>query len=271
MESRRFDSFVRAFANRSTRRGVLGAAALASTAALTPAIARADGGNTAAGGGAAPCVCTNSERPARQITAAPPFPALIVTGTCDNYDASSPIDLNIVDASNQSQSEASTISVIGSQTVVSTSLADLLKSPHAIVLQASGADTTAIACGNLGSKANNNSLSIGIQEQNGSTYSGIANFTTTSTGLSVNLLVARGLFQTVTGNTSAAFAVGSFVIADVDLNLRETPEENGKVLAILGQGSELKVTGAAQGVWLPVSDAASGDSGYVNSTYVTAE
>ena len=271
MESRRFDSFVRAFANRSSRRGVLGAAALASTAALAPAIARADGGSTSVGGGAAPCVCTNSERPARQITAAPPFPAMIVKGTCLNFDASRPIDLNIVDTSNQSKSDSGVISVIGSQTIISTALADILKSPHAVMLQASGTDTTAIACGNLGSKANNNSLSVGIQEQNGSTYSGIANFTTTSTGLSVNLLVARDLFQTVSGTTSSAFAVGSLVIADVDLNLRETPADNGKVIAILGQGSELKVTGAAQGIWLPVTDTASGDSGYVNSTYVTAE
>jgi uncharacterized protein YgiM (DUF1202 family) len=85
------------------------------------------------------------------------------------------------------------------------------------------------------------------------------------------VLVGRGLFQTVSGATSGQFAIGTYVIADTDLNLRATPADNGAVVAILGQGSELKVTGAAQGKWLPVDDVASGDSGYVNSQYVTAE
>jgi hypothetical protein len=277
MESRRFDSFVRSFAKGSSRRGMLRGAAIASTVALIPAAASADGGSggpcpsVATGAGANACVCLN-DRPARGVTAAPPFPALIVPGTCDKYDASKAIDLKIVgDAVNRPASQSSVISIVHSQSTLTSKLADLLSASHAVIVQASGSDTTLVSCGNVGAKATGDTLAIGLREQNGSGYSGIANFVSSDSGVTVDVFVGLDLFQTTSTETSIAFPVDSMVVAQTDINLRKTPSDSGDVVAILGEGSELKVTGAAQGKWLPVTDIASGDSGFVNSDFVIPE
>lgn len=290
MDSRRFDSFVRSFARGTSRRGLLRGAAIASTTALLPAATRADGGEpvatavsggsvggagtssgTSTGAGTSVCVCA-SDHPARQVTAAAPFPAQIVNGTCDKFDDSKAIDLKIIgDAVKRPASQSSVIGTVTSQSSITAKVAELISTSRAVIVQASGSDATLIACGNLGAKAEGDALAIGLREQNGSGYSGVANFTTVTSGSTVDLFIARGLFQTTTSETSAAFAIGSMVVAQTDINLRKTPADNGAVVAILGQGSELKVTAAAQGKWLPVNDLASGDSGFVNSEFVIPE
>ena len=269
MEHRRFDSFVRAFANGSSRRGMLQGAALASAASLVPTAVRADGGV-----GPSPatiCVC-NNDRPSVGVTAAPPFPAAIVPGTCDKYDDAKAIDLKSVgDAVNRPASQSSVIGIVQSESTVDSTLAELLSASYAVIVQASGTDPTLVACGNLGAKASGKALAVGLKEQNGSGYSGVVNIVTTDAGATVDLFVGRGLFQTTSEGTTAAFPVGSMVVAQTDINLRKTPADNGAVVVILGEGSELKVTGDAQGKWLPVDDVASGDSGFVDATYVIPE
>jgi len=160
---------------------------------------------------------------------------------------------------------------VQSRSDIDTKLSGLISASHAIIVQASGADTTLVACGNIGAKSSGNSLAIGLKEQNGSGYSGVANIANGSSGATVDVFIGRGLFQTSSDTTTAAFPIGSMVIAQTDINLRKTPADSGAVVAILGEGSELKVTGAAQGKWLPVNDLASGDSGYVNSEFVIPE
>jgi uncharacterized protein YgiM (DUF1202 family) len=71
-----------------------------------------------------------------------------------------------------------------------------------------------------------------------------------------------------TPTSESGFVEGDVVFATVDVNLRAEPSEDAEVLAIIGEGAELTVLGPAEGVWLPVQDAA-GNIGYVNSEFIS--
>ena len=70
-------------------------------------------------------------------------------------------------------------------------------------------------------------------------------------------------------NQVAPNPLGPDTITIIDVNLRAKASDSGDVVAILGQGSTLNVTGAPNGDWIPVQDPATGDTGFMNVAYVT--
>lgn len=275
MNSRHFDLFTRRVAGMGTRRTLLRQIALVGAAALTPAaVVRADSGTSGVGGSSTSSACpSNASRPTRKVTAVAPFPAFIVSGTCDAPTKAS--NFNLIDVGAEAgsaakgKSDATVIPVVQSLTSLKVKLADLAATPHALVVRASSTDPTLIACGNLGSATSGNAFSVGIQERNGSGYSGVAMLSGTEKETGVNVFVARGLFETIGGAESAKIVKGDVVITIIDVNLRAKAADTGDVVAIIGQGSTLNVTGDPSGDWIPVQDPASGDSGFVNVAYVT--
>jgi uncharacterized protein YgiM (DUF1202 family) len=64
---------------------------------------------------------------------------------------------------------------------------------------------------------------------------------------------------------------GAVVVTIIDLNLREEPSEDAAVITVLAGGTVLTVTGPGEGEWLPVEVDETGETGYVNSTYVVIQ
>jgi uncharacterized protein YgiM (DUF1202 family) len=61
------------------------------------------------------------------------------------------------------------------------------------------------------------------------------------------------------------------VVTLEEVNLRDAPTVDGGVVSVLPKGTEVKVTGRAQGDWIPVEDPASKDTGYIAAQYLAAK
>jgi hypothetical protein len=265
MDARRFDLFARGVAKIGTRRLLIRSMAIAASGTVTASsIVRADG-DLAVGGADGSSVCPPSRRPTRKVTGVAPFPAFVVAGTCDDLDESTSynlIDAGSDEADDKPQGADHAIPVARSSTSIRVVLDDLIADPHSIIVRAGGSNKQLIACGEIGGVLTNSSLAHGLKEQNGSGYAGIAQLTGADTQTSIEIFVAQDLFQLVDSWD------GATVITTIDVNLREKPTEDSAVITVLPEGTVLSVTGPEQGAWIPVTDEASGDSGYVNIAYV---
>jgi hypothetical protein len=264
MDARRFDFIARGMAD--SRRSFLRSLAIAAGGSVaTVGVVSADSTSSGVGGSTSTSVCPPSRRPTKKVSATAPFPVFIVGGTCAEIDDT--INYNLIDAgSDQSGAKTSgskkAIPVASSTTSIRVLLDDLLAKPHAVVVRAGTSNDELIACGEVGGKLANKTVALGLQERNGSGYAGIASLTSDGDQTTIAIYVAQDLFELVDSWE------GQTVVATTDINLRKTPSEDGKVIAVIGEGTVMTVTGPAQGDWLPVTDSASGDSGYVNASYV---
>lgn len=194
-----------------------------------------------------------------------------------------------------------------STTVVNAQLDALLASEHAIDIRVDANDpATSIACGDIGGPidtgANGEELAVGLQERGNSAYAGIAWLQSEEDRTLVRVFLARGLGEgapvtvaqeagvtatetPVATETPApveaaqaagtpvvepipALGAGSTVVTTIDVNLRAEPSDDALVLAILGTGVELDVTGSPADGWVPVTDPASGQAGFVSDQFV---
>jgi hypothetical protein len=195
-----------------------------------------------------------------------------------------------------------------STTVVNTTLDALLATEHAIDVRVDPNDpATSIACGDIGGPveagASGDELAVGLQERGQSAYAGIAWLQSESDRTLVRVFLARGLEEgvpvsvaqeaqpaadatatatpeeTPTADTAEAAATptvgqlapigaGSTVVTTIDVNLRAEPDDNAEVLTILGEGVQLDVTGSPADGWVPVTDPASGQAGFVSDQFV---
>lgn len=267
MDARRFDTFARGIARvGGTRRSMLRALALAvgGTVAATGSARALDAAPDGVGS-SGQTTCPPSRRPTKQVAGIPPFPAFLVGGTCSDLDERT--SYNLIDAGAEEAGDApkgskSATRVARSMTSIRVKIDDLLAKPHALVVRAGGTSDEMIACGDVGGVITNNSIAFGLRERNGSGYAGVAYLTTVNDQTKVDVLVAQDLFELVDSWE------GQTVVTTIDVNLREKPSESSKVIAVLGEGVVLTVTGPAEGAWLPVENAATGDTGYVNANYV---
>jgi hypothetical protein len=66
----------------------------------------------------------------------------------------------------------------------------------------------------------------------------------------------------------APIGAGSTVVTTIDVNLRAEPSDDADVLTILGEGVALDVTGSPADGWIPVTDPASGQAGFVSDQFI---
>jgi Bacterial SH3 domain len=274
MDARRFDGFARALARGRSRRGVLrGLAALTAGGVLARGeTAAADGdGTEVQGAGTATTgtggACVPVTRPVSPLAAIkPPFPALIVAGTCETPDLETTYSLFDV-ATDTPVGSPVAATVAQSATTVRVKLDDLIKKPFAILVRVSESDDTAIACGEIGGLRTGDDLTIGIRERNASSFTGIGWLRGSGASTLVYVFLGRGLSTVET----ASAAAGSTVVTTADVNLRAEPSENADVVAVVPAGTALTVTGASRGDWLPVKNPETGDEGYVSAQYVALQ
>jgi hypothetical protein len=268
MDGRRFDGLARVYADGRTRRGVLrgiaGVAAAGVFARTRPA--SADGGDgTGVGGsdGTTPGgTCVPISRSA-SASHQPPFPALIVAGTCESPNYDTTYSLFDVAAESAPVGAATAAAVYQSTTTVRLALDDLVKSAYSVVVRASDEETV-VACGEIGGVRSGDDLTVGIKERNSSNHTGFAWIRGNGESSLVYLFLGRGLSTIDT----AIAEKGSTVVTTVDVNLRAEASEDAEIVALLAEGTELTVTGTATGSWVPVENPETGDEGFVSAEFL---
>jgi excinuclease ABC subunit A len=68
--------------------------------------------------------------------------------------------------------------------------------------------------------------------------------------------------------TAATFAEGATIVTTDDVNLRASASTDAAIVAVLGAGVPLEVTGATVDGWVPVRDPSTGRRGYVTLDFV---
>ena len=253
---------------------------------------------------------------AAQITPSQVLPARIYAGTCGQLGTEAAFQLIDVGAPGaQGTATPETPTPVGaaaavpartSTTIIDATLGDLTASDYAIEVRLDEADPeSAVVCGNiggvLGGAAPGTELALGLVQQNGSNYTGIAWLQDEDEQTVVNLFLAPGLTggtgasgttatatttstaptsdaaaatpaaigaTTDTGTDLASVAVGSAVTTSADVNLRAAPSLDAAIIAILGPGVALEVTGAVEDGWVPVVEVSTGRRGYVTDAFI---
>jgi hypothetical protein len=293
MDARRFDALARALTYAPTRRDVLrqlpvlaGVAALgtkyvsADTSGggaqviVTTPTPQAVGGSstggttttttTSTGSGGTVSVCLPIAKTGADDAALPPYYAEIISGTCDTADGSTVFELLEVSDADGVVGVPPAALVARSVTTVRSPLDDLIGERHSIAVRVSSDDPTLVACGEIGGIRDGDELAVGLRERNDSGFSGISVIRGADESSLVYIYLGRGL-STI---STAPAAVNSTVVATADINLREEPASDSAILTVVATGTELTVTGAAVGDWIPVDDPVSGLSGYVSTQFV---
>ncbi len=280
MDAPRFDALARAISSAPSRRSLIKRMSLiaAGAALIRPAVVNADtavggsqtvdtsgtGGTSDAGvGGNA--VCLPIAQTGAEAGFEPPFFAEIIDGSCDTADGDSVFELLDIEADAAVMTAVPPAALMGrSVTTVESSLADLVDKRHSVVVRVSIDDPTIVACGEIGGNQQGDELAAGIRERNNSGYSGVSILRGTNGSTLVYLYLAQGL-STV---TTAAAAIGTVVVTIADVNLRAQPAADSEIINVVPTGSELSVTGASVGEWVPVQVPATGEEGYVSGQFV---
>jgi len=119
-------------------------------------------------------IALGSPRARAQEAGEAPHPAHIHPGTCDDLgDILAPLSDVTAITAGEPQGSASAVPAEVSLTEVQPTLTDLLAAPHAInIHESADAIQNYIACGDIGGRVVDGELVIGLQERNGSGYSG---------------------------------------------------------------------------------------------------
>ena len=240
-----------------------------------------------------------------QISPTQVLPARIYPGVCGQLGAEPAFDLIDIGApgaqgtaapeTSTPAGAASAVPVRYSTTIVDALLTDLTASDYAIDVRLDEADpATSVVCGDIGGilagPAPGTELAIGLPQANASGYTGVAWLRDEGEQTVVNLFIAAGLAgggvgaattpaTTETATTAdttaaadtagaAALAPGAQVVTSADVNLRASPSLDAAIIAILGPGVPLEVTGAITDGWVPVLEVGTGRRGYVTDAFV---
>jgi hypothetical protein len=269
MDGRRFDGFARVYADGRSRRGVLrglaGLTAAGLFARTRPVAADGDDGTGIGGatdGTTGSGTCVPVSRPTT-TSYQPPFSALIVAGSCETPNFDTTYSLFDIAAESNPVGSATAAAVYQSTTTVRVAIDDLVKQSYSVVVRGSD-DETVIACGEIGGVRVGDDLTVGVRERNGSNYTGFAWVRGNGESSLIYVFLGRGLSTVETGIA----AEGSTVVTTVDVNLRAEASEEADIVALLPEGTELTVTGAADGTWVPVENPETGDEGFVAAEYL---
>ncbi|MBX3071221.1 MAG: SH3 domain-containing protein [Thermomicrobiales bacterium] len=284
MDAPRFDALARAISTAPSRRSLLKAMSMvaAGAAVLRPAVVNADtavggaqtidtsgtGGTSESSGSVSSvggnAVCLPIAQTGAESGFEPPFFAEIIEGSCDTASGDSVFELLDVEA-DEGMTAVPPAALMGrSVTTVESSLANLVDTRHSVVIRASIDDPSIVACGEIGGNQQGDELAAGIRERNNSGFSGVSILRGTNGSTLVYLYLARGL-STV---TTAPAAIGTVVVTTGDVNLREQPAADSAIVTVIPTGTELSVTGASVGEWVPVEVPGTGETGYVSGQFV---
>jgi Bacterial SH3 domain len=277
LAARGFDRLSRAIAFGGTRRRFLRVVAglTAGGIAVGSRAVSADTSN-GVGSGEENVACVPRPGLLRTSDAAqPPFPAILVSGTCESPDLSDPVELfALVPGGLTSEGKpvatdqvgaAAGVPVSQSVTTIHTSLGELITTPHAIIVQAGEKGDTVIACADIGGLRNGDDLAFAIRDTNGAGWGGVTWLRGQEGSALVYLFLAPGL------GAPTSVEPGKMVVTLEEVNLRDSPTVDGGVVSVLPKGTEVKVTGQAQGDWIPVEDPSSKDTGYIAAHYLAAK
>jgi Bacterial SH3 domain len=291
----RLDALARALWGRSgaataSRRGVLwGLAGLAAGGVLPRGgVARAlDTGPDGApdGAGAGDTGAGDACPPAAPPAAAPPVgaatlrprAAAIYAGSCldlgaDPAFALLDVGLNGADAATPTADmgtvgAASAVAGQLSVTLLDVALADLYGQPHAIAVRADADGGAVVACGDVGGRLERQvageDLVLGLPERGNSGLSGIAWLRGDADRTLVHVFLAPGL--------GGGVGATQMVVIDDAVNVRNSPTTDAAVVGVLDRGARVTATGAAFAGWIPITDPATGVSGYVLAEFLQEE
>jgi hypothetical protein len=155
-----------------------------------------------------------------------------------------------------------------SVTLLDVALADLYGQPRAIAVLADAEGGGVIACGDIGGRlerqVGGEELVLGLPERGGSGLSGIAWLRSEADRTLAHVFLAPGL-------GGGGLVGGPMVVIDDDVNVRNSPTTDAAVVGVLQRGARVTATGAAFAGWIPITDPASGVSGYVLEEFLQAE
>lgn len=233
------------------------------TAAPTPTPGGTDVGGTQTTGGQV--VCLPIPQTGVDESLLPPFPAAIVSGSCDVI--SNDVIFELLDVDAESDAEVAVppaVFMSRSVTTVRTALEDLTDERHSIVVW--DEDGNVVSCGEIGGILQGEELAAGLRERNNSGYSGVSLLRGSNGSTLVYVFLGRGLATVST----APVGGGSEVVTTADVNLRRLPALDSEVITVIPAGTTLAITGAAVGDWLLVQDPATSQEGYVSGEFVEA-
>lgn len=181
-----------------------------------------------------------------------PHPAHVHRGSCAELDPEP--EYPLADVAPVSP-DAEPGSVETGVTALDVSLDDLLSEPFAINVHASEDNVeTYIACGDIAGEVVDGTLVIGLDEQNGSGYSGIAVLATTSGGgvevsvyLGYGLSGDRGAATPVAATSAPAEATVSILDYSFDAATVEFPV--GTTVTWANDGGVIHTTTSTDGLW----------------------
>lgn len=181
-----------------------------------------------------------------------PHPGHIHTGTCEQLgDIAFPLSNIAAIRGGEDLGNASAVPVEASETVVDVSLGELLNGEFAVNLHRSAqAIQDYIACGDIGGRVVDGTLVIGLQEVNGSGFTGVALLADNGekTGVTIYLVQAKGAGEA----TPAAAAAGATDAKPTKEAAKPTKEAGAKPTKEAG-AKPTKEAGAK-----PTKEAASG-------------
>jgi plastocyanin len=186
---------------------------------------------------------------AAQGAIAAPHPSHVHAGSCAELDPNPLYPLtDVAPVSPDAESGA----IEAGTTTIEATLDELLASPHAINIHASAEDIeTYIACGDVAGTVVDGQLAIGLSEQNGSGYAGVAVLATTDAGTEVTVYLGYGLSGAEMGMPVASPAADVIEISIFDYGFDgETVEVPvGTTVRWTNDGLVIHTTTSTDGLW----------------------
>lgn len=206
------------------------------------------------------------------------YPAAIYRGSCAEFDPTPRFPLTglTLPAANEGgEGSEAAVPAAMSVTTLEGQLDDLIAEPLALAVHEATADFgvgTPVACGEIGGVVVDGNLVIGLPEQNGSGYAGIAALRVDGDRIQVTVFVAQGLAGAAsgTGASEATQATVAFYVETVTCpgcqrrvegSIRKAPG----ILDVVWEGKTVTVTydpGAVSPAEILAAIQAGGDSGY---------
>jgi copper chaperone CopZ len=175
--------------------------------------------------------------------------AAFYQGRCARLDPAPLYPLGEVALGSYEEDAATTAVSVGmATTTLDARLADLLAGEHAITVDRGTEDRpTPISCGEVVGPAMPDGVAVGLREQDGSGYAGIAWLRADGERTAVTVFLAHGLTGTVGGNVEPAAAAITFHVPTITcpacpLRVEASVRKAPGILAVAFDGQDVTVT-----------------------------